>query len=611
MRRLPITVLLAAAVTLPAVLVASLIFFLSFSVAERNTAELTRDKVELLLDQLASRIESQLKPIEFLGAALEERLLGAIALDAEDQRDERIMGVFRDSIAAFPQLSGVGYVTVEGSIYRVLRDPATETRLANAPLSPTSRSFLEDAKSRAGGYWGEFVLPEAERAPMLNYRIPVNLDGEFHGILVLGVSVGDLSLYLESLADSGGASNFGTSFILLGKDRVIAHPLLQWTFPGLTPEEPLPKVQAFSDPLLSELFTGRTQEPPERYRSDRFEVRWFQLAEIYYIGFYRQLTGFTATPFTIGTVTQAAEVDDQIRRLDTLIYVAGGLVALTLLGGVLLGRNLAAPIKHLREGAKKIEALEFERHPGFGRSRLRELDDAQRAFDAMVGGLKLFALYVPRGLVRRLMLAGLAQGPESEERRLTIMFTDIVGFTSLSETMPAREVSALLNHHFSLLGEAVEAEGGTIDKYIGDALMAFWGAPEPQPDAELRAARAALAIARALERDNAQRLAAGAAPLRLRIGLHAGPVVVGNIGSAERVNYTIIGDAVNTGQRLESLGKEMAAQAGHETECCILISGDVRDLLGPDFVCEDRGEVQLRGRSGTVKVYRLLSGPES
>jgi adenylate cyclase len=611
MRRLPITVLLAAAVTLPAVLVAGLIFFLSFSVAERNTAELNRDKVELLLNQLASRIEAQLRPIEFLGTALEERLERAAMLDPGEPRDDQIMALLRNAMAGYPQLSGVAYFGLDGGYYGVQRNPSSETRAPDGETTPTIQSFLDDARSRAGGYWGEFVLPPQYSAPLLNYRVPVNAAEDYKGVLVLGVSIGELSLYLERLSDAQGAANFGTSFILLGRDRVVAHPLLQWTFPGLTQEDPLPKVQAFSDPLLSRLFLGRTEEPPERYRSDRFEVRWFQLADVYYIGFYRQLTGFTATPFTIGTVTLASDVDEQIRRLYTLLYLAGALIALTLLGGVLLGRGLARPIKRLREGAKKIEALEFERHPGFGRSRLRELDDAQRAFDAMVGGLKLFALYVPRGLVRRLIQAGLTQGPESEERRLTIMFTDIVGFTSLSETMPAREISTLLNHHFALLGEAVEAEGGTIDKYIGDALMAFWGAPEPQPDAELRAARAALAIAQALERDNALRLAAGEAPLRLRIGLHAGPVVVGNIGSAERVNYTIIGDAVNTGQRLESLGKEMAAQADREAECCILISGDVRALLGPDFVCEDKGEVQLRGRSGTVKVYRLLSGPES
>jgi class 3 adenylate cyclase len=154
--------------------------------------------------------------------------------------------------------------------------------------------------------------------------------------------------------------------------------------------------------------------------------------------------------------------------------------------------------------------------------------------------------------VTRLIRAGDAGTIRPEARELTVMFTDIAGFTAMSETRPAPEVADFLNEHFALLGACVEAEGGTVDKFIGDALMAFWGAPETQTDTAPRACRAALAIARAVDADNARRTAAGRPAIRIRIGLHSGPVVVGNVGWPGRINYTIVGDTVNTCQRLEA-----------------------------------------------------------
>ena len=132
--------------------------------------------------------------------------------------------------------------------------------------------------------------------------------------------------------------------------------------------------------------------------------------------------------------------------------------------------------------------------------------------------------------------------------------------------------------------------------------MAFWGAPDAQPDAAERACRAALAIAVGIRAENTLRRSAGEASLGIRIGIHSGSATVGNIGSPGRINYTIIGDAVNVGQRLEQLGKTLFPEG---SETAILISGETAAGLGPDFAPEPAGRHRVKGRTGEVEVFTL------
>ena len=185
------------------------------------------------------------------------------------------------------------------------------------------------------------------------------------------------------------------------------------------------------------------------------------------------------------------------------------------------------------------------------------------------------------------------------------MFTDIAGFTSHAEGRPAQEVAEFLNNHFALLADSIEAEGGTVDKFIGDAVMAFWGAPEAQADHAERACRAALSIVDAVHADNQRRQAEGQPAIRVRVGLHSGPVIVGNIGAPGRINYTIVGDTVNTCQRLEQLGKTAGPR---DAEVVVLVSAATAALVGPGFTLVRAGKHQVPGRRGRVEIFRLERG---
>ena len=219
----------------------------------------------------------------------------------------------------------------------------------------------------------------------------------------------------------------------------------------------------------------------------------------------------------------------------------------------------------------------------------------------MVVGLRWFETYVPKNLVRKLVKQGEDSISKSTVREATVMFADIVGFTTQSELMAAEETADFLNEHFSRLSSCIEAENGTIDKFIGDSIMAFWGAPEVQPDHASRACRAALEIRKVAARENLKRRAQGLAPIRLRVGIHTGEVIVGNIGAPGRINYTIVGDTVNTANRLEQLGKSVDSGAAN---VAIVISGATHDKV-QGLESHNVGTQAIRGRESETPIYVL------
>jgi adenylate cyclase len=184
-------------------------------------------------------------------------------------------------------------------------------------------------------------------------------------------------------------------------------------------------------------------------------------------------------------------------------------------------------------------------------------------------------------------------------RETTILFADIVGFTPRCESLAPEEVADFLNEFFSLAADAIFEFGGTLDKFIGDAVMAFFGAPLPQEDHAERAVRSALALVRALESWNARRAINGLEAVDVRTAIHSGPVVVGDIGSATRVDYTVLGNTVNVAARLE----EYAAKPGE-----IVIGDTTHSLVANLFPTEHMGNVQLKGLTQKIAVYRVLTG---
>lgn len=252
---------------------------------------------------------------------------------------------------------------------------------------------------------------------------------------------------------------------------------------------------------------------------------------------------------------------------------------LTAIIAIMVGRRLSRPILALADAARAVERLELDKVPRLGDSRVRELNLANRAFERMARGLKLAATYLPRALVERL-IARQADLPPSEDRAITILFCDLEGYTAYTRGRPAAETATYLNNLLARVGPAIETTGGTIDKYIGDGLMAFWGAPEPNADHARAACLGALAMAREVEAFNRERRSAGLDACRMRVGLHTGTVLVGNVGFEGRVDYTAIGEAVNVASRLEQFGR----RAPRHGEVTIVASASCRTAALDGFL---------------------------
>ncbi|MCX5888018.1 MAG: adenylate/guanylate cyclase domain-containing protein [Deltaproteobacteria bacterium] len=186
-----------------------------------------------------------------------------------------------------------------------------------------------------------------------------------------------------------------------------------------------------------------------------------------------------------------------------------------------------------------------------------------------------------------------------EEVDGTVLFSDLAGFTAISENMAPADVVRLLNVYFSPLTEIILAHQGTLDKFIGDAIMAFWGAPLPLQDHAVKACQAALAMRRAMDSWDSRWQRQGLPKLRTRIGLHSGPLVAGNVGSRERFNYTVLGDTVNLASRLEGVNKAYGTE--------ILISEEVHRRAVGRFLARELDLVRVKGRVEPVTIYELLA----
>ncbi len=211
-----------------------------------------------------------------------------------------------------------------------------------------------------------------------------------------------------------------------------------------------------------------------------------------------------------------------------------------------------------------------------------------------------FQHYVSPAIINQLL-----ERPEllhlgGEERVLTAMFTDIRNFTGISEGMAPHTLVELLNEHLSEMTDVIFQHWGTLDKYIGDSIMAFWGAPYPQPDHAERACRAALDMLKKLAESQVRWQAQGKPPLNIGIGINTGPMLVGNMGSTRRFNFTIMGDNVNLASRLENLNKTFQTR--------LIISETTYHAVQHALLARELDLIRVKGRIQPVKIFELL-GP--
>ncbi|MBN1425765.1 adenylate/guanylate cyclase domain-containing protein [Candidatus Fermentibacteria bacterium] len=209
-----------------------------------------------------------------------------------------------------------------------------------------------------------------------------------------------------------------------------------------------------------------------------------------------------------------------------------------------------------------------------------------------------FSRYVSRQVVEELLRDPNEVRLKGEQREITVLFCDIRGFTTFSETKAPEDVVAILDEFLSAMVDVVFAHGGTLDKFLGDGMMVFYGAPGALPDHAERAVLTGLAMLHKLEELNARWIVRNWPALRLGVGINTGPAIVGSIGSKERMEYTAIGDTVNTASRVQALNKEL--------ETSILVTGATVESVGGNLCFTPRGSWKVRGRQQEVKLFEPI-----
>ncbi|MGE0580304.1 MAG: adenylate/guanylate cyclase domain-containing protein [Reyranella sp.] len=597
--RLPlISALVLAFVSLSLISGAAYIFVLT---GATGTADrLLIDRAEHLIENQISLVRRQLDPVtdnlEMIAA-----LVGSGRIDIESPVDVR--EALRVMMGRVPEVSFAAFATLDLKLHGVSRQPnSTFTSITSSLFDqPRGLERFRALQTLTRSFWGALFWSESLKQPVLNVRTPVRrVDNAFIGGLIATVSVGELSSLIVN-ATSDSDDRF---FILVDRTDVLAHRrLVKPEGLGLSEAHPLPTVQELGDPVLARIWA-----PPVYSRQlDRALDGRGRIVEIdgqRWVFVYREMKGYGPDPWLVGQYFRIEEATGDFVRLTNGAMVGAGTLAVAAVLALLIGLSMARSIRTITSAAEAIERLEFDK-PFHRSSRLREIDDAGRSLDKARGALKWFGAYVPHRLVFRLMELG-EDAVRSRRRTVTVMFTDIVEFTPQAEDLPGQETAELLNHHFALLGACIEREHGVIDKYIGDAVMAVWGGLSRMEDHADHAVSAALAIVAVVHEDNQIRRAAGLAPIRIRIGLHSGPVVVGNIGAPGRVNFTVVGDTVNIAQRFEQLGKEFMKQG---EDAVVLVSGAtmaaVKDKAALGIAAVEPVRRLVKGHDDPVDVFRL------
>ncbi|HEY4166187.1 MAG TPA: adenylate/guanylate cyclase domain-containing protein [Reyranella sp.] len=420
--------------------------------------------------------------------------------------------------------------------------------------------------------------------PIISLGYPIKVDGKFVGAASANITLTMMSHFL----DAHRASRNSITVIADRLGDVIAHPIEAHGVRREGGKTEVMKLTELDEPQVVEA-------AHQRLGRDRFT---FDSQGEEYIA---EFAGFPADFGKDWEVLVVTPTDDFVGGLkETNRKLLWMMAAVALVESALIyfmARRLSRPIEIVSEAIQGIRRLAFPERLPTG-SPVREIAQLERATALLDNALRSFSVFVPVGLVRRLIDSGKPLQPGVEQRFMTVLFSDVEGFTTLAEQLAPHELTEQTSRYFENVTGAVAEEQGTIDKFIGDSVMAFWGAPAALEDHAFHACRAALKARHRMARLGAEWAASGRKPMRVRIGVHCGDVVVGNVGSPERLSYTVMGDGVNIASRLEGINKQFGST--------ICISEAILAQVGDRVVSRPLELLSVRGRSGRFVIHELL-----
>lgn len=351
------------------------------------------------------------------------------------------------------------------------------------------------------------------------------------------------------------------------------------------------KVSDIHEPWINESYL--------QYKKNKQSLFAYEFKGKKYLAMYTDLKSTLGKPWTIALVLPFADIFGQINFiLLASIFIAFVVLVVGMAFTWIISGAMSQPITKLANEAIAIKSLDFSKVNKM-KSSIKEILFMRDAFNSMKQSLQSFIRYVPFSLVKNLMLTGGIAHVGGESKEITALFVDIEGFTSLSETMKPQELMSYLSDYLEAMSKVILQYNGTIDKYIGDAVMAFWGAPLENTLHAFHACQSSLAMLRSLADLNEHFGIAGKPKISVRIGINTGNAVVGNVGSEEKLSYTAIGDTINVGSRLQDLNKSYKTK--------ILVTESTYQAVKEYFSFRLLDYVAVRGKKEGIYVYELLN----
>jgi len=415
---------------------------------------------------------------------------------------------------------------------------------------------------------------------------PFHASGKVVGIAAIDLTLDGLSEYLAERKISPGT----LSYILDQQGRVIANSERAKTYTNENGQVELQHITSLGNELPAIAFSSRPRQNETLFSFAHAGQRYVASLSTLPPQFGKRWQLFIVTPLRDFTST--------LERNNNRLLIFGLIaIALQILVIYFLSTVISSPLEKLALKVARIQEFSSENLPPL-ESPIREVAILSRAIDTLDTAIKSFAAFVPVSLVKQLLESDQKLELGGHSRFLTIFFSDLEAFSTLSEELPAQDLLLRVSAYLEIVTKIVNEEAGTIDKFIGDGVMAFWGAPALLEGHAWHACVAALRIQHGMkvmnDRWNEQELK----PLNIRIGIHSDAVLVGNLGSKERMGYTVIGDGVNVASRLEGINKEFGTR--------ICISNSVFKEAGERLCVRPIDDVTVKGRRAKIPIYELL-----
>jgi adenylate cyclase len=577
----------------------------SFANTHKAIVQLTDDQVRELLTSLDVRVRDHLQSA-VSAAQLSEKLLNNGVL--RDDKD-LLARHFTEVLRANPRFSWASYSDEMGNFtgaYRapdlslhisqtsIIKNPASpgvwekHYELAANDYDPRDEEFYKAAKKAGKMVWIGPVIFYDEGLPGITCANPrFAKDGRLLGVLTVDFNLNFLSDFIGELQ----FGKHGKVFMFDQDGHVIAFPGLrlienagQGTAGKLVTEADV------SDPVFQTFIARKEGLAEEQFSVAQGNAR--------YIAGYRRLKVAGGPTWFLGAYAPESDFMGVLaRNRRDALEVAAVALCFGLIFSTILARRIAVPLTRLAAEMEEVGDFQLNVRPPV-KTIFKEVATMDQSLLHMKGSLRSFSYYVPRDLVRAMLESGQEAALQGQTREMTVYFSDIAGMTSMAESMVPDQLVQLLSRYFDEMTQVIAAQDGTVDKFIGDAIMAFWGAPAPTADHAARACEAALWSQRKLAELRAARDVPGLANIHARIGIATGDVLVGNVGSHDRFNYTVMGDTVNLASRLEGLNKLYGTQ--------ILISDATGQALREWIVARPVGVAQVKGKRQCVEVWEPL-----